>query len=70
MSKARISIHSIRQKLCDPDGICGKAAIDGLVHSGLLLDDSPSEVEQVTFSQEKISKKGQEKTIITLTWEE
>ena len=59
-----IAIHSIRKKLCDSDGISAKAAIDGLVHVGLLQNDSPLEVSEVAFSQ----KKGNEEiTIITIS---
>lgn len=61
--KVRIHIHSIRKRLADSDGICGKYVIDGLVLSGLLPDDSPQWVEAVTFSQEQGEP---ERTIITL----
>ena len=59
-----IHIHSIRKRLTDADGISGKACIDGLVHAGILQDDSPAFVSQVSYSQEKGK---EEKTIITLT---
>jgi hypothetical protein len=59
----RIVIHSRRHRLCDADGISGKAAIDGLVHRGLLKDDSPEFVKEVGFTQEKA---GDEETIITI----
>lgn len=49
----RIAVHSRRRRLADPDGICAKWAIDGLVESGLLPDDSAEWVEAVTFTQEK-----------------
>lgn len=58
-----IHIHSIRRRLADCDGISGKAAIDGLVHAGILKDDSTKYVKEVTFSQERGK---EEKTIITL----
>jgi len=59
-----IHIHSVRKRLTDSDGLCAKWLIDELVLSGLLVDDSPTYVESVTFSQEK----GQpEETIITLS---
>lgn len=67
-SPCHIHIHSARATLADADGVSGKAAIDGLIHSGILDDDSPEEVKQVSYSQEKC-KKGYEKTQITLTWE-
>jgi hypothetical protein len=58
-----INIHSIRRRLADPDGISGKAAIDGIVNAGLLPDDKAKIVKAVTFSQEQ----GRiEKTIITI----
>lgn len=52
-----VSIHvrSIRSRLCDADGISAKAAIDGIVHMGILRDDSPNEVIQVSYSQKKIT---------------
>ena len=65
-SPCRLHIHSRRYRLADADGISGKAAIDGLVHAGVLTDDSPAYVEAVTFSQEKIKKKEIEETIITI----
>lgn len=49
----RIHVHSRRRRLTDPDGISVKAAIDGLVRGGLLADDGPQVVEEITFSQEK-----------------
>ena len=62
-----ISIHSIRHRLADHDNISAKAVIDGVVHAGILSDDSTKQVKEVTFSQEKIGRKEQEKTIITIT---
>lgn len=49
----RIHVHSVRKRLADADGISAKAAIDGLIHAGILADDSPDIVRQVTFSQER-----------------
>ena len=48
-----IHIHSIRKRLCDPDGISGKAVIDGLVNAGVLPDDSPEYISEITYSQTK-----------------
>ena len=59
----KIHIHSVRRKLCDADGVSAKAAIDGLVLSDIIPDDSPDIVSEVSFSQEKGK---DEKTIITL----
>ena len=62
-----INIHSIRKRLADVDGISGKAAIDGIVHAGILADDTAEQVESVSFTQ---AKGKQEETIITLSWNE
>jgi len=68
-SPCRIHIHSRRYRHTDADGVCGKYVIDGLVHAGILTNDSPKEVEAVTFSQETIPTSEPEETILTLTWE-
>lgn len=60
----RIHIHSIRKREVDADGISAKAAIDGLVLGGILQDDSPKYVKEVSYSQEKGDP---EETIITIT---
>lgn len=62
-SRISIHVHSIRKRLADADGISAKAVIDGLVLTGLLPDDSPQYVKEVTYSQEKGEP---EETIITL----
>jgi len=62
-----INIHSRRYRLTDADGCSGKAAIDGLVHAGVLPDDSAKYVEKVSHTQEKIKKPEIEETILTLT---
>lgn len=59
-----IHIHSVRKRLADPDGVSAKAAIDGIVKSGLLADDNSEIIKSVTFTQEKGDP---EKTIITIT---
>ena len=64
-SPCSIHIHSVRKRLCDADGISGKAAIDGLIHAGVLQDDGPQHVESVSYSQEKGAV---EKTVITIEW--
>lgn len=65
-SPVNIHVHSCRKRLIDADGISAKAAIDGLVHSGLLEDDSPQWVKEVSYSQEKAGKDEMEETIITI----
>ena len=62
----RLHIHSRRHRLVDADGVSAKAAIDGIVHAGLLEDDSAQHVKEVTYSQEKIGKREIEETIITV----
>jgi hypothetical protein len=52
-SPVSISVHSIRKRLCDIDGISAKAVIDGLVHAKILIDDTPQYVKEVRFSQAK-----------------
>lgn len=65
-SPVSIHIHSKRKREVDADGVSGKAVIDGLVYSGLLEDDRPQYVKEITYSQEKIPTKGEEETIITI----
>ena len=62
--RVRIHVHSVRKRLADPDGISAKAAIDGIVEAGVLKDDSPEEIKEVLFSQEKT--KGEEYTEVTI----
>lgn len=64
----RIHVHSLRNRLADIDGISAKAAIDGIVHAGILDDDSPEFLQSVSYSQEKT--KGREETRITIEWDE
>ena len=64
----RLHVHSRRYRLADADGLSAKAVIDGIVQAGLLKDDSTKYVKSVTYSQEKITKKETEETIITIEW--
>ena len=52
-SPVHIHIRSLRYRLADADGISAKAAIDGIVHRGILRDDNARWVEEVSYSQEK-----------------
>jgi Holliday junction resolvase RusA-like endonuclease len=61
-SPVRITIVSYRSRLCDADGISAKAAIDGLVHAGILQDDSPEFVHEVRYLQVKVKNKSEEET--------
>lgn len=65
-SPVSIHIHSKRKRLTDADSISAKAAIDGLVHAGLLQDDSPKFVQEVHYSQERTEKDEPEETILTI----
>ena len=62
----RIHIHSRRKREVDADGISAKAVIDGIVHAGLLQDDSPKFVEEVSYSQSKCKSGEEEETIVTI----
>ena len=61
-SPVRITVVSYRQRLADSDGISAKAAIDGLVHCGVLADDSPKFVKEVRYRQVKVKSKEEEET--------
>ena len=61
-SPVRITVVSYRSRLCDADGISAKAAIDGIVHSGILQDDSPEFVAEVRYRQVKVKNRSEEKT--------
>jgi len=63
----RIEIISHRSRLCDTDGVSHKACIDGLVHCGVLRDDSPAEVAEVSYRQVKVKNRQDEKTEIVIT---
>jgi hypothetical protein len=60
----RVYVHNIRKKLADNDNISGKAMLDRLVEAGILLDDTPKEVEFVRHTQEVT--KEEEITIIRI----
>lgn len=59
-----VHFHHTRKRLADLDGLSIKAVLDQLVHAGILADDSPQRVAQITHSQ---SKGDQESTTITIT---
>lgn len=48
-----IKVHSVRKRLTDSDGASFKAVLDALVLGGILKDDSPAFVKEVSYSQEK-----------------
>ena len=61
-----IRIHSYRCRLCDVDGVSGKALLDGLVHANVIADDSTKEVVEVLFKQTKVKNKSDEKVVVTV----
>lgn len=63
----RVLFRSYRHRLADPDGLCGKYALDSLVSWGVFKDDSTQYIQSVSHEQVKISKKEQEKTEIIIT---
>jgi len=65
-SLVSIRIHSYRCRLCDVDGISGKAVIDGLVLAKIIADDTTKEVKEVLFSQTKVKNKTEEKVVVTV----
>uniref|UniRef100_A0A6M3IH55 Uncharacterized protein n=1 Tax=viral metagenome TaxID=1070528 RepID=A0A6M3IH55_9ZZZZ len=60
----RVHVHSVRRRLADSDGVSVKAVLDGLVVAGLLADDRPEIVAQVSQSQERGAP---ERTIVAIT---
>ena len=65
-SRVDLRIVSYRSRLADADGISAKAAIDGLVHAGVIRDDSTKEVREVSYSQIRVKNKEDEKTVIQI----
>ena len=65
-SPVSIRIHSYRCRLCDVDGVSGKALLDGLVHANVIADDSTKEVREVTYEQTKVKNKSDEKVVVTV----
>ena len=59
----RIRVISYRKLKHDPDGVSVKAVLDGLVHAGVLPDDSSKQVKEITFESRKSK---DERTIIEI----
>lgn len=55
-----------RHKLIDPDNNYSKHFTDAIVESGLLRNDTSSEIEEVRYRQVKIPEWEQERTVIEL----
>jgi hypothetical protein len=62
-----IRVDHYRVRLADPDGLSIKAALDGIVHCGILRDDSAKEITEVRHFQHKVKNWEDEETVITLT---
>jgi len=66
-SRVGVTIYSYRARACDPDGVSGKAAIDGLVHCGVLSDDTAKEIAYVHYPAPiKVKNTEEEKTVIVI----
>ena len=66
-SQVRIRIDTYRTRLADADGISAKAIIDGLVHCGILRDDSTKEIkEPVEIYQHKVKNEDEERTEVRI----
>ena len=65
-SLVRITVYSYRTILADADGISAKAAIDGLVHAGVIADDSTKYVDEVRYRQIKVETLEEEKTVLEI----
>jgi Holliday junction resolvase RusA-like endonuclease len=48
---AKITVINMRKRQIDVDNLSTKALIDGLVHAGVLVDDSPEFVNEVVVKQ-------------------
>lgn len=61
-----LRIDHYRCRLADPDGLSAKAAIDGLVHCRVLLDDSAKEIVEIRHFQHKVNNPAEERTEIRI----
>lgn len=66
-SRVDLRVVSFRVRICDPDGVSAKAAIDGCVHRGLLRDDSAKYIREVRHQQVKVKNQSEEKTLLIFT---
>ena len=64
-NRVHVCIVSFRARLCDPDNICPKYAIDCIRYAGIIRDDRPQDIT-LEVRQQKVSKE-QERTEITIT---
>lgn len=61
-----IRVTHYRCRLADPDGLSIKAALDGIVHCGLLPDDSAKEITEIRHFQHKVKNAEDERTEIEI----
>ncbi len=61
-----LTFENARHRLADPDGLCAKWVIDGMVKQKLLPDDSLKFIRNVSFVQNKIPSHEQQITKVTL----
>jgi Holliday junction resolvase RusA-like endonuclease len=61
-----VRITSYRQRLTDPDNLCGKYFLDCCRYCGFLRDDSAAEID-FKISQIKVKTKLEERTEIEIT---
>ncbi len=65
--QVRLRIDTYRTRLADADGISAKAIIDGLVHCGILRDDTTKEIkEPVEIYQHKVKCEDEERTEVRI----
>lgn len=65
-SPVSILVTSYRFRPCDIDGVSAKAIIDGIVHRGILQDDSAEYVTEIRYKQVKVPHRSQEKTVVRI----
>jgi hypothetical protein len=62
-----IYIIHYRTRLGDTRGVSEKAAIDGCVHRGILIDDSTKYIREIRDKQIKVKNQSEEKTLLIFT---
>jgi hypothetical protein len=64
--RVRVCVISYRRRLTDPDNLCPKYFVDCLRDSKLIRDDSAEQID-LSVSQEKVKRKEDEGTLISIT---
>lgn len=52
-SQVRVIIYHFRKRQIDPDNLSVKAVLDGIVSAGILADDTPLQIKEITHKQFK-----------------